>query len=148
MSKLTMIDHLGIFVSDPGRSFPFYEKSLEPLGILVRERNPDWGSIILAGERRRPFLFIGPAGGDYHGTEVRMAERRPVHLAFRAPSKEAVDAFYRIGLEHGGSDKALRRIAGAAGTEHFCSIRIGTILKRCTGKGERSIRPPKGGVPT
>jgi catechol 2,3-dioxygenase-like lactoylglutathione lyase family enzyme len=89
-----MIDHLGIFVSDPARSFPFYENVLAPLGILVRERNPHWGSIIMSGERRRPFLFIGPAGGDYHGTEVRIAERRPVHLAFRAPSKEAVDAFH------------------------------------------------------
>jgi catechol 2,3-dioxygenase-like lactoylglutathione lyase family enzyme len=99
-----MIDHLGIFVSDTARSFPFYEKALAPLGILVRERNPNWGSIIMTGERRRPFLFIGPAGGDYHGTEVKIAERRPVHLAFRAASKEAVEEFYRIGLEYGGRD--------------------------------------------
>src|SRR5262245_37915418 len=99
-----MIDHLGIFVSDPARSFPFYEKALTPLGIFVRERNPHWRSIIMSDERWHPFLFIGPAGGDYHGTAVKIAERRPVHLAFRAPSREAVEAFHRIGLEHGGKD--------------------------------------------
>ena len=27
-----------------------------------------------------------------------------MHLAFKAPSKQAVDDFYRIGLQHGGRD--------------------------------------------
>lgn len=99
-----MFDHVGFFVSDPARSFPFYEAALAPLGIVVRERQKAWGSIVMRGEQRLPFLWIGPAGGDYHGTPVKVEERRPMHLAFRAASKEAVEAFYRIGLANGGRD--------------------------------------------
>ena len=33
-----MLDHIGIFVSDTERSFRFFEATLAPLGIMVRER--------------------------------------------------------------------------------------------------------------
>lgn len=99
-----MLDHVGIFVTDTGRSFPFYEAALAPLGIVVRERQTHWGSIVMTGERHRPFLWIGPAGGDYHGTPVKLEHRRPLHLAFRAASKDAVEAFHRAGLVAGGRD--------------------------------------------
>lgn len=99
-----MFDHVGLFVSDSARSFPFYEAALAPLGIVVRERQKAWGSIVMTGEQRLPFLWMGPAGGDYHGTPVRVEERRPMHLAFQASSKEAVQAFYHAGLAKGGRD--------------------------------------------
>lgn len=99
-----MLDHIGIFVSDTALSFPFFEAALAPLGILVRERQREWGSIVMSGEGHWPFLWIGPAGGDYHGTPVKIAERRPAHLAFRAPTKQAVDEFYHAGLKSGGRD--------------------------------------------
>lgn len=99
-----MFDHIGIFVSDTARSFPFYEAALAPLGIVVRERQIHWGSVVMTGDGHRPFLWIGPAGGMYHGTEVKVGERRPMHLAFRATSKSAVEEFYRAGLAHGGRD--------------------------------------------
>jgi catechol 2,3-dioxygenase-like lactoylglutathione lyase family enzyme len=99
-----MFDHVGIFVSDTARSFPFYEAALAPLGMLVRERQKHWGSIVMTGPNHRPFLWIGPAGGNYHGTDVKVNERRPMHLAFLAPSKAAVEEFYRIGLANGGRD--------------------------------------------
>jgi catechol 2,3-dioxygenase-like lactoylglutathione lyase family enzyme len=100
-----MFDHVGIFVSEPARSFPFYEAALAPLGIAVRERQEQWGSIVMTGPNcRPPFLWIGPAGGEYHGTAVKVNERRPVHLAFLAPSKAAVAEFHRQGLAKGGRD--------------------------------------------
>jgi len=42
----TVFDHIGIFVSNTERSFHFFEKSLAPLGIVVRERQRKWGSIV------------------------------------------------------------------------------------------------------
>src|SRR5262245_27433080 len=99
-----MFDHLGIFVSDTTRSFRFFEHALAPLGIVIRERQRAWGSIVMGGKSWQPFLWIGPAGGTYYGTEVKVAERRPAHLAFTAPSREAVEEFHRAGLEHGGRD--------------------------------------------
>jgi catechol 2,3-dioxygenase-like lactoylglutathione lyase family enzyme len=99
-----MFDHIGIFVADAARSFVFFEKALAPLGIVVRERQRQWGSIVMSSEEWPPFLWIGPAGGEYYGTPVKVSERRPMHLAFKAPSKQAVEDFYRIGLENGGKD--------------------------------------------
>jgi len=99
-----MFDHVGIFVSDTARSFPFYENALAPLGIVVRERQAQWGSIVMSGPDFPPFLWIGPAGGNYYGTAVKISERRPVHLAFRAATKAAVEEFYRAGLNFGGRD--------------------------------------------
>jgi catechol 2,3-dioxygenase-like lactoylglutathione lyase family enzyme len=107
-----MFDHIGIFVSDTERSFRFFEKSLAPLGIVVRERQKKWGSIVMSSEEWPPFLWIGPAGGTYHGNEVKISERRPLHLAFKAPSKSAVEDFYRIGLENGGKDNGAPAICG------------------------------------
>ena len=43
-------------------------------------------------------------GWQVHGTEVKVSQRRPMHLAFQAPSKDAVDEFYRAGLARGGKD--------------------------------------------
>lgn len=107
-----MFDHIGIFVTNTERSFPFFEKSLAPLGILVRERQPQWGSIVMSSEEWPPFLWIGPAGDSYYGTEVKISERRPLHLAFKAPSRSAVEEFYRIGLENGGKDNGAPAICG------------------------------------
>ncbi len=53
-----MFDHVGIFVSDTGRGFRFFEKSLAPLGIVARERQLKWGSIVMSSEDWPPFLLI------------------------------------------------------------------------------------------
>ncbi|HTH45938.1 MAG TPA: VOC family protein [Candidatus Limnocylindria bacterium] len=107
-----MFDHIGIFVSDPARSFLFFEKALAPLGIVVRERQRRWSSIVMSSEEWPPFLWIGPAGGAYYGTDVKISERRPMHLAFKAPSKSAVEEFHRLGLENGGKDNGAPAICG------------------------------------
>jgi catechol 2,3-dioxygenase-like lactoylglutathione lyase family enzyme len=98
------IDHLGIIVSESDKSILFYEHCLAPLGIKVLQRQPEIGAVLFAGEDWLPFLFIGQATGDYHGTEVRVPGYRPMHLALAAPSRAAVDEFHRAGLAHGGRD--------------------------------------------
>jgi len=99
-----MFDHTGIFVSDAEKSIPFLEACLEPLGIKIHQRQPEWGSVIFSGESDFPFLWVGPAHGDYHGTPISPENHRPMHLAFSSPTKHAVDEFYRKGLLHGGRD--------------------------------------------
>jgi catechol 2,3-dioxygenase-like lactoylglutathione lyase family enzyme len=99
-----MFDHIGIFVSDPLRSIPFYERCLAPLGINVVQRQPELDAVLLSGGAEFPFLWIGAARGDYHGTPLSPAVHRPLHLAFVAPSAQAVDEFYAAGLTHGGRD--------------------------------------------
>jgi catechol 2,3-dioxygenase-like lactoylglutathione lyase family enzyme len=99
-----MFDHLGIFATSPEKSIPFLEACLEPLGIKVRERLPEIGAVIFYGEKEFPFLFVGPAKGSYYGTELEKLGYKPMHLASVAPSRDAVDEFYRRGLVNGGRD--------------------------------------------
>lgn len=99
-----MFDHIGIFVSDSARGIAFFEHCLAPLGITIAQRQPEFGAAIFSGASELPFLWVGPASGDYHGTPLSPAEKRPMHLAFVAPSRRAVDEFYAQALTHGGTD--------------------------------------------
>lgn len=99
-----MFDHIGIFVSDPSRSIPFYEHCLAPLGITIVQRQLHLEAAIFSGPSEFPFLWVGPARGDYHGTSLSPEVHRPFHFAFIAPSIEAVNAFYTAGISHGGRD--------------------------------------------
>jgi len=99
-----MFDHIGIFVSDSQRSIAFYERCLAPLGITIVQRQPEWGSVIFSGASEFPFLWVGPAQGEYHGRPLTPSTHRPLHLAFIARSRQAVDEFHALGLAHGGTD--------------------------------------------
>jgi len=94
-----MIDHVGIPVSDIARSTEFYLKALEPLGIsIVMEVSAEQtghGAAVGFGANFKPFFWIGEAGGLGVGH---------VHVAFAAPSRAAVDAFYRAAITAGGKD--------------------------------------------
>jgi catechol 2,3-dioxygenase-like lactoylglutathione lyase family enzyme len=99
-----MFDHLGLFVTNPEKSIPFLEACLAPLEIKIRERLPHIGAVIFYGEKEFPFLFVGSAKGDYYGTDLEKSGYKPMHLSFIAPSTQAVDEFYRLGLANGGRD--------------------------------------------
>jgi catechol 2,3-dioxygenase-like lactoylglutathione lyase family enzyme len=88
-----MIDHVGIPVSDIARSTEFYLRALEPLGIsIVMEVSAEQtghGAAVGFGANFKPFFWIGGAEGLGVGH---------VHVAFAAPSRAAVDAFYRAAI--------------------------------------------------
>ena len=94
-----MIDHVGIPVSDIARSTEFYLKALEPLGISivmdVSAEQTGHGAAVGFGANFKPFFWIGGAEGLGVGH---------VHVAFAAPSRAAVDAFYRAAITAGGKD--------------------------------------------
>ncbi|NCT66019.1 MAG: VOC family protein [Rhodanobacteraceae bacterium] len=91
-----MLDHIGIAVSDYARSKAFYERALAPLGItLILEVDPSSGADdhhAGFGEHAKPYFWIGP--GAATGT----------HVAFNAPTRAAVRAFYDAALAAGGRD--------------------------------------------
>jgi catechol 2,3-dioxygenase-like lactoylglutathione lyase family enzyme len=92
-----MIDHLDITVSDLVRSEVFYLRALAPLGFDLVYRNTS-----------------NAAGGQTLGFStspnptfcIRSGERptTPVHIAFSADSRAAVDAFHAAALAVGGVD--------------------------------------------
>lgn len=92
---VSMLGHLSFGVSDLKRAIAFYDAALAPLGL---ERV--WASNDAAG--------YGPAGrGDLLALKQRAAASPPgpgFHLAFNAPSREAVDAFHSAALGAGATD--------------------------------------------
>jgi catechol 2,3-dioxygenase-like lactoylglutathione lyase family enzyme len=93
-----MIDHLGFAVSDLARAKAFYKQALAPLGIEVLIEVPPEQSggeaHIGFGAGGKPFFWIGSG----------KAVEGPVHIAFTAPSRAVVDAFYRAALAAGATD--------------------------------------------
>lgn len=102
-----MIDHTGVQVSDPARSRRFYEAALAPLGYAVlREVPPEFtGGAVVLGYGVRPIPDFWMIGGTPNEPRV--------HVAFRADSRQQVDAFYRAALAAGGKDNGSARAAPA-----------------------------------
>jgi catechol 2,3-dioxygenase-like lactoylglutathione lyase family enzyme len=94
-----MIDHLSLVVSDLDRARGFYDAALAPLGYTRLFDVADFSGYGAAQdktirEQALPF-WIGrdPAPPALNG-----------HVCFKAPSREAVRAFYRFALSKGARD--------------------------------------------
>ncbi|WP_430388726.1 VOC family protein [Dyella sp. 20L07] len=95
-----MIDHVGLHVSGYERSRDFYQKVLAPLGgVLVMEVTAEQtgdGAHAGFGTQGAPTFWIGTS---QHG-----ASAGPVHIAFAATHRGAVDAFYQAAMAAGAKD--------------------------------------------
>ena len=97
-----MLDHFGFNVSDLNKSISFYENCLAPLGLKIIERH-DYGAVIFAKSEKEefPFIWIGTARPSFWN-ESSSAGKSPMHLCFKASSKEAVNLFYEAAIKFGG----------------------------------------------
>ena len=85
-----MLDHLSIQCADVAASAAFYDRVLAPLGGA---RVMDFGGAIGYGIPPMPDFWIGPrATGDGF---------REAHIAFAAPDRDAVQAFFDAAVESG-----------------------------------------------
>jgi catechol 2,3-dioxygenase-like lactoylglutathione lyase family enzyme len=85
-----MYDHIGLHVKDLDASVRFYEAALAPLGYVLCSRDAAGAGF---GPANEPALWLY--------TDATMTN---AHVAFRAPSRDAVDKFHRRGSEAGGHD--------------------------------------------
>jgi catechol 2,3-dioxygenase-like lactoylglutathione lyase family enzyme len=96
-----MLDHMTFRVADLARSEAFYAAALAPLGYQVQHRFSFDGQAMLglgAGQHTDTWLIAGPS--PWQGPPATTG----CHLAWRAPSRGAVDAFHAAALAHGGRD--------------------------------------------
>jgi catechol 2,3-dioxygenase-like lactoylglutathione lyase family enzyme len=94
MESIAILDHIGISVTDFEQSKAFYQATLAPLGLAIMMEFPAEGCACGFGRAGKPAFWI--SGG---------AKTSPrIHIAFAAPSREAVDAFYRAALAAGATD--------------------------------------------
>ncbi|MDI1464989.1 VOC family protein [Catellatospora sp. KI3] len=84
-----MLDHLSIQAADPAAAAQFYDTVLAPLG---GRRVLQFGDAVGFGTTR-PVFWLGPVTSG--GTP------REVHIAFTAPDRAAVDAFFAAALGAG-----------------------------------------------
>jgi catechol 2,3-dioxygenase-like lactoylglutathione lyase family enzyme len=88
-----VLDHLGINVSDYGRSRDFYVRALVPLGYaLLMEPAPGHCGF---GREGKPDFWI---------SRDREPKTRNVHVAFAADDRATVDAFHAAALAAGATD--------------------------------------------
>ena len=84
-----MFDHITVRVTDRAATERFFETVLEPLGVGTTYRTnavTSWGN------------FLVTAASDEHPVTTGL------HIAFIAPSREQVEAFWQAGIDAGHSD--------------------------------------------
>lgn len=89
------LDHVAFSTADYAASLAFYEKALAPLGIKTHMKFEGEDGNVAGLGSETPFLWVGD-GGKLTGGRV--------HLAFSAPNRAAVDAFYAAAIAAGGTD--------------------------------------------
>jgi catechol 2,3-dioxygenase-like lactoylglutathione lyase family enzyme len=93
-----VIDHIALHVRDVARATEFYLEALAPLGIAivmqVSAEDTGHGAAVGFGAGQKPFFWLGE-GEPLSG---------PMHIAFAAPNRAAVDAFYAAALHAGATD--------------------------------------------
>ncbi len=102
-----MFDHVGVVCSDLALGRALYEPLLARIGVRIMEdhtqRDGTGWLVFSTGAPESPF-FVLAAGRPSFWTEASEASRSPIHLAFQAPSRAAVDTFHAEGLARGARD--------------------------------------------
>jgi catechol 2,3-dioxygenase-like lactoylglutathione lyase family enzyme len=85
-----VIDHLTLKVRDLSRAKALLSAALAPLGYEVLMEHE---GVVGMGADKKPDLWL-----------AQDPDARPMHLAFAAPSRKAVDAFHAAALAAGARD--------------------------------------------
>jgi catechol 2,3-dioxygenase-like lactoylglutathione lyase family enzyme len=84
-----MLDHIGLLVADFTKSKAFFETALKPLGYSCLMEYSGWAGF---GAESKPDFWIA------QGQSIKA----PIHVAFAAADRLAVDAFHQAALAAGG----------------------------------------------
>ncbi len=109
-----MLHHLSFAVEDLARSSAFYDAALATLGFVLV-----WADETAVG-------YGLPGGGDWFAIRLRpdgvVVPGEGFHVTFAAPSREAVTAFHRLALEHGGKDNGGSGFHPEYGENYFAAF--------------------------
>jgi catechol 2,3-dioxygenase-like lactoylglutathione lyase family enzyme len=102
----SMFDHIGFLVRNSSVSLAFFTACLKPLGIERVQDLPEFDAALFKAVDQRGFMFIAGSkkGVPSYWSVGNAPGNAPIHIAFAAPSREAVDAFHEQALAHGGRD--------------------------------------------
>jgi catechol 2,3-dioxygenase-like lactoylglutathione lyase family enzyme len=87
-----MIEHVSVPISDYEKAKKFYLAALKPLDYILQRDYPSDAAGFCEGESTSLWIVKKPK------------PVQPIHVAMRAPSKQAVQQFYDAALKAGGKD--------------------------------------------
>jgi catechol 2,3-dioxygenase-like lactoylglutathione lyase family enzyme len=108
-----MFDHVSIGVRDLRKTQKFYDAVLGPLGytcLSAGETSLGYGKDAVA-------LWIGPSE-----SPVADDPKSGLHFCFVAPSRKAVDEFYRAALASGGRDNGKAGLRADYGDNYYAAF--------------------------
>jgi catechol 2,3-dioxygenase-like lactoylglutathione lyase family enzyme len=108
-----MISHLSLGVADLERARAFYEAVLGPLGYATVWTSPRGVGFGRPGGPDKLALFAAPDAGPPGGG---------FHLAFEAPSREAVIAFHAAAIAAGATDAGPPGLRPHYGETYFAAF--------------------------
>ena len=97
-----MLDHITLSVLDIARSRDLYDSALAPLGIQRLSDFTEHGMTAAGYGPEFPMMHLFLVS-----TGQAVTPMPGFHIAFQAPSRAAVDAFYAAALAVGGRDNGL-----------------------------------------
>lgn len=109
-----MLDHISLGVSDLAHAAAFYDAILQPLGYRRLWTRPHAAGFGEAGRAERLALF--EVGDD------ASAPGRGWHLAFAAPSRQAVLDFHAAALARGALDEGAPGARPRSGATSFAAF--------------------------
>ena len=110
-----MIDHFGFRVRNLERARFFYDSVLQPLGLQAIDNRKESFLIGRSAVEPLPFIWVGITQPAFW-TSAHETSRSPIHVAFKAASRDAVGAFHRAALAGGGTDNGAPGPRGPAST--------------------------------
>jgi len=115
-ADMHMLHHLSFAVADLTRSSGFYDASLSPLGYVRVWTNSTAIGYGSPGEDDKFAIKLSPNGV--------VAPREGFHIAFAAPSREAVTEFYKAALAAGGTDNGGVGLHSEYGENYYAAFVI------------------------
>ena len=102
-----MFDHVGVVFKDLAQSGSLYMQILREIGIqLIEDHTQADGTgwlVFGSGAPKSPFFVVAAGRPSFWG-DGAVPAASPAHIAFRAPTRGAVDRFHAIGIRNGAVD--------------------------------------------
>jgi catechol 2,3-dioxygenase-like lactoylglutathione lyase family enzyme len=116
-----MLDHMGFRVRDLAASRRFYDACAAPLGLTTIDNSDQSFLIGRSAEQPLPFIWVGTAMPAFW-TPAHKTSAAPIHLAFAARDRAAVNAFYTAALAAGGIDNGAPGLRGPEAMKYYAAF--------------------------
>lgn len=116
-----MFDHIGFRVRDLAVARRFYDAVMPTLGLQTADNTETSFVIGHSAERPIPFVWVGTDQPAFW-TDAHRTSAAPIHVAFSAKDRAAVEAFHAAALAAGGADNGPPGPRGPAAMKYYAAF--------------------------